>query len=481
MIKVKLVKQWRTVVESPTLMTWLSFLVRSGTVVFVMPLVLLHFSDLEVALWLIFGVLIRVRDVLDFGMLNNVSRLVAYANSGSKSIGDLSFGDNKEGGNIGLVCSIDMAAGFLYIRTISISFALLLLMGGGVVWRTLAPVDGAPYLDYWLALFVHLLGCVSYLWGNRYVAFLTGTNKIALLKRWDALFGAASIITLIVFILAGSSFFWFILATNFWIVLTVARNWFLWKVRVNWDRTDGVDAEIVEKIVSLSKRDFLGALFGVGFLQIINIAIASFFPIAIVNSYLVLDRLIEQIKGVSRAPFYTKMPIFAKYVTRGDRNLLEGVAKRGLLLSYAVCCLGILFVYVFGSAILSVIGVESVDVDTNLWLLMGAAALVDRYAAMHNQLYLVIYNKVLTHITLFVTMLLTILIITILYSRIGIYSVPLAYILAPLFFYAWYLPYKNYSYLCVGFFKFEANNLFVVAMFWGAVVLTYWSGFLNKF
>ena len=464
----------RYVVDSPTLMTWCSLLIRSGTVIFILPLVLLKFSVIEIGLWFIFGILIRIRDVLDFGMLNNIARSIAYAYAGKNEIDGLGTVNKTNTPNIRLIQSIVTASSYLYNRSLVISAIILLILGVATVSNTLAKSPAPLNVEYWYALMVHVLGCLIFLWGNNFVAFLTGINKIAILKRWDAIFGALTILSLGGALALGSSFLIFIILMNFWVALTVIRNFYLYRIYQNnlfLNEASFIDKKVVKNIISLSKRDFLGALFGVGFMQGINIFIASVFPINVVNSYLLIDRLIEQIKGISRAPFYTKMPLFAKLITLGNTATLIEVAKKSMLISYVVCFLGFTFVYVFGNELLKFIGINNVVIDKELWLLLCLAAVIDRYTAMHNQIFLIIFNKVITHITLFVTMFLSIVLMLLLYDFIGIYTIPVAYILSSLLFSSWYISYKNFIYLKIDFFSFETKNL--IALFiWCITIFT---------
>ena len=48
-------------------MTWISSLVKFGNALFVLPIILLQFSEAEVAVWLLFNLVISLSFVADSG------------------------------------------------------------------------------------------------------------------------------------------------------------------------------------------------------------------------------------------------------------------------------------------------------------------------------------------------------------------------------------------------------------------------------
>ena len=65
--------------ESPTANTWAAALVRSLNVLLVLPLVLKHLSEAEIALWSVFSTLLFLQTILDFGFQATFTRWTSYA------------------------------------------------------------------------------------------------------------------------------------------------------------------------------------------------------------------------------------------------------------------------------------------------------------------------------------------------------------------------------------------------------------------
>ena len=64
--------------ESPTLMTWGSFLTRSLSAVLILPMVLRNFPKEEITLWFMFAQIISLQLLVDMGFTPTFSRLIAH-------------------------------------------------------------------------------------------------------------------------------------------------------------------------------------------------------------------------------------------------------------------------------------------------------------------------------------------------------------------------------------------------------------------
>ena len=80
--------------NSPTIMTWASFLVRSLSLIVVLPLILTRFSVEEIALWYLFLTIIGLQMFVDMGLSPTFSRVISYAMGGS-DVNDLKSPKNK--------------------------------------------------------------------------------------------------------------------------------------------------------------------------------------------------------------------------------------------------------------------------------------------------------------------------------------------------------------------------------------------------
>ena len=72
--------------NSPSIMTWASYFVKFGSSIFVLPLILVNFPESEIAVWLIFLLILGFSQLADTGFGPSVIRAASYYYSGAKNI-----------------------------------------------------------------------------------------------------------------------------------------------------------------------------------------------------------------------------------------------------------------------------------------------------------------------------------------------------------------------------------------------------------
>jgi hypothetical protein len=171
-------------------------------------------------------------------------------------------------------------------------------------------------------------------------------------------------------------------------------------------------------------------------------------------------RIISQIRDISMAPFYSKIPLMARLRVQHDIKGLVKLVQRGMLLSHLVFVVGFVTVGLFANQLLALIHSKVEFVDQTMWLLMGVAFFIHRFGAMHMQVYLST-NHVISHIADGISGILYIASTLILAHYIGIYAIPIGMLIGYLGFYAWYAAKFSYKSLQVNFLSFEKLTSFV--------------------
>src|ERR1043165_6819588 len=82
--------------DSPTFMTWASFLTRSLGMLALLPIVLVRFSAQEVTVFLLFNLMIGLRSVADFGFSPTFVRYIAYCIAGARSLRQFTARESPE-------------------------------------------------------------------------------------------------------------------------------------------------------------------------------------------------------------------------------------------------------------------------------------------------------------------------------------------------------------------------------------------------
>lgn len=437
-------------------MTWASLFSRMGMVVFILPLILVKFNELEVSLWFLFIILTRVRDVFDFGLLDNIARTYSYSYKNEKTeCNNITEAMHQKIHQIKTFSNtIYRKAAFVCLISLSIIGVIVLVNKIGL---------DHEFLKYWLALAVLVLSSSIFIYGNQFVSIFVGLNQIALIKYWDTIFAALNIISLLIILLFQPSFLLVVITNALWVTLTVARNAFLFKRINDICNITTMPSALNDKlskgdsclIIMNAKREFFSSIFSVGFIQLVNLIISAKFSIAISNQYLLFDNLMEQIKNVARAPFYTKRPSFAMTVSKNN-NLSKDMVYLPMFFSHATFISGVLFILLFGKQFLELIE-SDISFEPILWCVIGFSGFIERFTAIHNQLYVIINNKIITHIYMPITASVAIFIMSLFYWVDNVLLFPIAITIGYLSCFSWKVSKNNYLYFKHSILSFEST------------------------
>lgn len=457
--------------NSPTLTTWASLVVISTNTIVVLPIILVKFSTIETKIYLILATIIQFKNIFDFGLKENISRLFSYANAGVENLKELSSGsENNSAPNLQLISTIFQRSK-LYYRYI---FLFSLLFISIVAYFSLRS-SISDRLDFWYASAAMVLGSAFFLYSNLYISFLIGLNKVALVKRWEVLLKGLSSISLVIVMLVNPTLLSFMLVFNFWIIINFLNYYFLAKrVIIQKEELDLPSKVSIDKTVfNLTWRTFIVGLTSTGTQQGLNLLIANLVPVDIANSYLLTDRVFGQLKEVSRAPFYSKIPEFAKLRGQGKIHSMINKVRFSMGFSYLVIILGLIFLLFFGNTMLELIGSKVNLIDPSVFCLMAMFLFIERYTAMHTQLYTFMNNKIIGHFRIMATGGLTLLLMYILFPIISIIALPISNSIAYLMFFTVYVVRKNYKVIDQSFYYFEKRLIIPVCILFIIFIILY--------
>lgn len=449
--------------QSPTIMTWGSFLTRSLSIFVVLPLILTRLSAEEVAVWYLFRSFITLQLQADVGFSPTFTRVIAFALGGldDGQLRDLRQPVQMTEGAEPNWRAVERICGtmrVIYTRLTGVATLLLLTVGTLTVARPIGVLD-APGAG-WVAWGLVVVASLVILRGNMYSAYLQGLNRVALVRRWEAVMNAGMIATTIVVLLVGGRLLGLVVAQQGWMVLNVVRNWALARHVVGGRFREFTDrrmhVRIVEAVWPSAWRSGLGTLMAQAPLQFTGLVYAQIGDAGRVATYLFSMHLLTAIRNFSMAPFYSKIPKLARLRARADLQQLVRVSMRGMRLAhwtYVVPFVGVGFV---AETIVRLIGSNVDFIPSLLWALFGAAAFVERYGAMHLQLYSTT-NHIVWHIANGVTGAVFAVIAGVLFPAIDWYGFGIAYLAAYLLLYAPYTARLSFASMKITFLRFERS------------------------
>lgn len=446
--------------QSAIFMTWSSLGVRLAGIVVVLPLVLVRFSPADVAVWQLFSTLITLTLVLDFGLSPTFSRFLSYARGGAK-ITELELTHGQPRSSPEAVAKGDVVRVFaclrwLYPRLAGLVFCFLAVVGTMLlaypISQTVNPTDS------WLAWGIIAICAYFALLSAGYAATLQGMDRIAQLRQWEVITGVGQILSAIATLLVGGDLLELVIAYQSWTIVGFVRNYLLLK-RLHPELAGATrerHPDILRAIWPATWRSGLGVVMSHGIIQGSGLIYGQLAPAAEVAAYLLALRIVTTISQFSQAPFYSKLPKLAELQARGERTVQLGMAKRGMRLAHWVFTLGVVAIALFVSPILEHIGSKTEFVSHAIWAVIALAFFVERFGAMHLQLYS-LTNHIVWHIANGVTGVLMVVIAVLLYPLVGAMAFPLGMLIAYAGFYAIYAARYSLSALKIGFVDFESR------------------------
>lgn len=445
------------VFNSPTLMTWGSFFIKAINAVLVLPLVLSKFPSDEVGIWLLFLLIQNLINLTDVGFTQSFSRAIAYAYGGAKDINHVFVSDSDNAlssPNWPLIAKILKVMNKVYVITSLTALGLMLTVGTYYIYKPIHQIaNSAPYWNAWMII----TACSPFvIYGIKYTTYLVGTNRIAFVKRIDMGFSTMSVLCSICIILFAPSIFWIVVNTQFWLLANVLRDYLIVKKDKNLREHKNVayDKALFPIVWNSSWRSAIGMIGSYGVQQFTGIYFAQGGNTPIVVAYLLSLRIMNTVVDFSRAPFYSKLPVLSALRAQGSNSQLLAVAKKGMIITVVTFTGAVILIGLLHTPILHLIKSKTSFVDNRVWALMCIAFLLERYGALHIQLYS-ITNKIIWHKANVMTGLLTILIIVAFHKTLGIYVFPIAMIISNGLFYSWYSASHSYKEFKMPFWSYE--------------------------
>lgn len=460
------------IIHSPTIMTWSSYFTKALTLLGILPLILRQLNVQETALWGIFASYIALLSVADFGFRATFSRLITYVHQGVQNITDLGIiGSGQH--TSGLEMNQQLLNQIVYLmKKIYLVISLFLIVVLGIFGTiSLHKIIGSnpQSQQYWLSWIITYIGCIVSFYCKIYLNVLEGFNKIALVRRVETVTNLLAIVFSIIALIFIPSLLLVVIITQFWILVASFRDIYLcyklqgvsFKLMISKTK---VPTSLFKIVWRPAWRTGISGIMSNGILHLSPIVYAQFAESKDLSAYLLAIRLINQVREVAMAPFYSKLPVFASLRVHKKMSEFIALAKKSMFLSHATYLVAFTLITVSINPLLQTIGSKTEFVSFQLWLLIGAAYFVHRYAAMHIQLYLTT-NHVISHIADGISGTIIIALIAGLASYLKVYAIPLSMLIAYSVFYSGYALYYSLKSMNQGFIQFEKRTVLLVGAF----------------
>ncbi len=379
--------------DSPTLTTWGNFFVSSIKNIILLPILLQQFTTEQLAIWMLFATIIIISNIIELGFFGTFSRLISYAFGGAKTLENYTSATKREfgkGPNLPLLQKIYGTMGYFFILPGILTLLILGTFGTLSVAKVIAYNPNQSHL--WIAWTIIVITASLTNMGRKYGAVLHGMNYISMVNRWNTIFAIGNIIASILVIYIWRSILGLVIVNQSIAMASIIRD--LWLMRrafkfdgIKPEKSFHLDKGVAKIAWSPAWRSTITVLFSTGVTEVTGIIYAQIASPANLAAYLFALRIISILSNVSRAPFYSKLPRFAKLRAQGNYAVLGELARKAITFSLVIFAFGVVAISILANPLLAALKSNLEFIPITLWSIMGIAWFLERHHAMHAQLY----------------------------------------------------------------------------------------------
>lgn len=387
---------FKRIYNSPTLMSWASNFVRFGSLLFVLPLVLTAYSELEQSLWFLTSTIIGFAMLADSGFGSVLVRAVAYFNAGSETIPKTKeeYDNHKEienaSPNIPKLIDLLTTSNRIYLFLGLLVIIMLLTAGIAFVWNIMK-LSGHRF-DFWLAFALLIPYCYFTILTVKWSSFVRGLNYVAMEARLNTVLNTVKIVLFIVMLILKLKPAALIAVM---LIESIIKLWYLRVFSLKWFKKNNVvirNAYYFDKNIFWSIWPATWKLAGIFWGNYLvesgnSIIIAQISDTRLMSSFLFTTRIISFVRTIAQTPFYANIPALYKLAAQKKLKDLKEKSSEyiftGILLMVAAC----LVIALFGNWTLQFLDTNTRFIETGLLLLMCLTVLLDMHSSFHGSIY----------------------------------------------------------------------------------------------
>ena len=449
---------------NPTLMMMTSLVLKFGTGILILPLILVFFDLNEQTLWFVLSIVNGSILIVDSGFGPTLTRATSYFYGGLKNLDNLNLPTridtkpNTEGlGNlISTFNKVYLVIGFFGLF---VSYFLSILLSKGISSffddKTIIICSILISLKFFISINVVKLSSI-----------LQGIQQLAFQKKIESFIEISRIILLSLSIILFSS-----IKVYFFVELLVSITSFvifflLLKKKLIYYNLNSRNRKYFDK--KLFKRLWLPTWkFGLmqygsfASSQSNSIIVAQIPDPLLISSYIFSVKILNMVRQISQAPMNAYMPEIFKLFSMNKFKSIKILSIKKIRFGIIIFLVLSSLILVFGNKVLDLLSFEAQLLDFYLLLILSVATLLELHHSFHAQLY-ISSNKVPFLIPAIYT---GVLIFTFSYYLIGTYGL-IAIVLCQLIVKAslnnWYPVFKSFK-----LFKWNFKNYFKNLIFYG--------------
>ena len=377
-------------------MTWSNQFVNFGSALFILPLLLKSFDELEVSFWFLINVFIQLARLADSGFGPTLIRAVSYFKAGADKLPlnkkdfENTRVEKKGSPNFPKLADLLSTSNRIYLILSLLAMVLLGTIGVAVTWNIFS-LSGFRQ-DFIISYAIIIVNAYVLLQTVKWTSFMTGLDFVAKVNGFYSILGSIRVFVYIGILLVHPSILLLVaynLLTN--IVILVYLMVFVRK----WFSGNGIDIKthkIFDKSIFKSIWPAtwkLGGIYWGNYLITYgtSIIIAQIDNTALMAGFLFTQRIMFIIRRIAEAPFYANIQKTFKLMAHKDFDGLKKTASVYVFLAMGIVISSLTVIGLFGNWGLGLLGIETRIVPPLIYSFMLAMTALEIHAGMHATMY----------------------------------------------------------------------------------------------
>lgn len=384
------------IIESPTLMTWSSYLIQFGTAIFLLPAILLYFEPAEVAIWFLFYIVLGMSVLADFGFGPTVIRVVSYFYAGAEKIPSniKDFNQkrvNSEEPNYEALNDYISTFNSLYLL-LGLGSTLIAFFGGYLL------VENAINLlednsNLWNAFYLIVVRTFFAIQQVKWSSILSGIDKVAHMKRVESCVNFIKLSLMFSLILLNYSMLELMLVELIATIVLIFSFKFMvikWFKNNNHPVSEKLNFNLSALKVIWPPTWRLGAIQLGGYFinNSTSFIIAQLKSPELIASFLLTQRVVLFARQICQAPIYANLPRIFQFMASNKIDELKLFCAKSIRLCMCLLILILVLIMFLGNDVLMLFGVHHSLVDNSILIIMAVSVVLEMHHAIHSQIFM---------------------------------------------------------------------------------------------
>lgn len=389
-------KLWDKITSNATIMTWTNQFVTFGGSIFILPILLKQFSEIEISFWFLINVFIQLTLLADSGFGPTLVRAVSYFKAGAIQLpkNKKEFEKSKTKGlkpNFEKLIDLLSTSKRIYNFVSLGAVTLMCTIGVLITWNIFSLSNFR--IDFIISFILIVINSYLVLQNVKWSSFMIGLDYVAKLSSINTVLGSLRLVAYIIILLFAPNILYLIIfnllrsLTILIFLRSFVKKWFI-KQGHTLNKKQKFDKEIFDSIWSATWK--MGGIQWGNYL--INygtsIIIAQINNTTLMANFLFTQRIIFIFRRISEAPFYANIQKVYGIMAKKDYATLKKKVSSYILLSLIILITFLTFTGIFGNWILSILQIETRFVSGWIYIFLSLSIIFEIHASMHRNIYI---------------------------------------------------------------------------------------------